>query len=349
MDNNSQSAQKKGGIVRRWIISCLLPCAAVIIAAGAGLCLYLRFASEAAFVSTVLLAALTAAVIIAVLVITHLRFLRTITQPVHSLTDISQRISAGSLGIQADKPLDDEIGGLFDSINELSAALAQSERLQTEFISSVSHELRTPLTAITGWSETLEYDENIQGDSRRGVSIISREAGRLSKMVGELLEFTRIQGGRFKLNMERMDVEAELADAVLTYSQLARQEGMELAYAPPEEPAPPINGDPERLKQVFLNIIDNAVKYGRGGERILVGFTSDSAGVTVTVRDFGPGIPPEELGHVKEKFYKGSSRGRGSGIGLAVCDEIVSRHLGALSIENADGGGVLVTVKLPAD
>lgn len=330
-------------------MSCLLPCTAVIIAAGAGLCLYLRFAAETAFICTVLLTAASAAVIIAVLAVTSLRFLRTITQPVHSLTDISRRISAGSLGIQADKPRDDEIGGLFDSINELSAELAQSERLQTEFISSVSHELRTPLTAITGWSETLEYDENIQGDSRRGISIISREAGRLSKMVGELLEFTRIQGGRFKLNMERMDAETELADAVLTYSQLARQEGMELVYVPPEEPSPLINGDPERLKQVFLNIIDNAVKYGRGGEKILVAFDSGAAGVTVTVRDFGPGIPQEELGHVKEKFYKGSSRERGSGIGLAVCDEIVTRHRGTLNIENADGGGALVTVTLPVD
>ncbi len=330
-------------------MSCLLPCTAVIIAAGAGLCLYLRFAAETAFICTVLLTAASAAVIITVLAVTSLRFLRTITQPVHSLTDISRRISAGSLGIQADKPRDDEIGGLFDSINELSAELAQSERLQTEFISSVSHELRTPLTAITGWSETLEYDENIQGDSRRGISIISREAGRLSKMVGELLEFTRIQGGRFKLNMERMDAETELADAVLTYSQLARQEGMELVYAPPEGPAPLINGDPERLKQVFLNIIDNAVKYGRGGEKILVAFDSGAAGVTVTVRDFGPGIPQEDLGHVKEKFYKGSSRERGSGIGLAVCDEIVTRHRGTLSIENADGGGALVTVMLPVD
>ena len=134
-------------------MSCLLPCTAVIIAAGAGLCLYLRFAAETAFICTVLLTAASAAVIITVLAVTSLRFLRTITQPVHSLTDISRRISAGSLGIQADKPRDDEIGGLFDSINELSAELAQSERLQTEFISSVSHELRTPLTAITGWSE----------------------------------------------------------------------------------------------------------------------------------------------------------------------------------------------------
>ena len=349
MDNNSEIEWKPGGIVRRWVLGCLLPCALLIIAMGALFCLYVRFAPDYSMVRTVMTAVLASAVVIAVLAVTNLRFLRTITGPVLSLTDMARRISSGSLGVQADKPCDGEIGLLFDSINELSAELARSERLQTEFISSVSHELRTPLTAITGWSETLEYDENIQGDSRRGIAIISREAGRLSKMVGELLDFTRIQGGRFKLNIERMDAGAELADAVLTYSQLARQEGMELDYTPPNEPMFLINGDPERLKQVFLNIIDNAVKHGRAGEKIYVSLGCGDGNVTVKVRDFGPGIPEDELGHVKERFYKGSSSRRGSGIGLAVCDEIVSRHRGTLNIENADGGGVLVTVKLPAD
>lgn len=349
MDNNSETAHKSGGIVRRWTLGCLLPCALLTIAVCALFCLYVRIVPDSGTVWTAVAAGLAAAVIIAAIAVTNLRFLRTVTEPLLSLTDMARRISSGSLGVQADKPCGGEIGMLFDSINELSAELARSERLQTEFISSVSHELRTPLTAITGWSETLEYDENIQGDSRRGISIISREAGRLSKMVGELLDFTRIQGGRFKLNIERMDAGAELADAVLTYSQLARQEGMELDYTPPDKQTPLINGDPERLKQVFLNIIDNALKHGRGGGKISVSLDCGDGNVTVSVRDFGPGIPEDELGHVKERFYKGSSSRRGSGIGLAVCDEIVSRHRGVLNIENANGGGVLVTVKLPAD
>jgi signal transduction histidine kinase len=231
----------------------------------------------------------------------------------------------------------------------MSAEIAQGEKLQTEFISSVSHELRTPLTAITGWSETLSYDSAIQGDSRRGVLIISKEASRLTKMVEELLEFTRIQGGRFNLNVEKMDVSAELEDAIFTYGSLLRQEGVELVYEAPEQPLPLIEGDPERLKQVFLNILDNAAKYGRGGEKIIVSVSRAERFVRIQVRDFGPGIPAEELPHVKEKFYKGSSKERGSGIGLAVCDEIVTRHGGTLSIENAQGGGVLVTVSLPAE
>ena len=117
-----------------------------------------------------------------------------------------------------------------------------------------------------------------------------------------------------------------------------------------------IAADPQRLKQVFLNVLDNAAKYGRDGKRIIVGIGLEYGYegtardyVRITVRDFGPGIPEDELPHVKDKFYKGSSKERGSGIGLAVCDEIVRLHDGILNIGNADGGGTVVTVMLPVN
>ena len=286
------------------------------------------------------------AVVLAVL-ISNTYFIRTITDPILELTGIARRIAEGSYGIQAKKTHDDEIGELTDAINEMSAKISQAEKMQGEFISSVSHELRTPLTAITGWSETLAYDEAIQGDSRRGIAIISKEAARLTKMVEELLEFTRIQDGRFNLNVEKIDIAAELEDSIFTYRELLRQDNMELEYAPPEQELPMILGDPERLKQVFLNILDNASKYGHDGGRIQVSIGLDGGDILIKTRDFGPGIPENELPYVKQKFYKGSSKERGSGIGLAVCEEIVTRHNGRLDIENAPGGGTLVTVRLP--
>ena len=193
------------------------------------------------------------------------------------------------------------------------------------------------------------YDDNIRGDSRRGVEIISKEASRLTKMVEELLEFTRIQDGRFNLNLIQLDVEAELEDSIFTNGELLRKEGLELVYDPAEEALPLIPGDPERLKQVFLNILDNAAKYGREGKKILVSINLENDFVVIRIRDFGPGIPEAELPHVKEKFYKGSSKERGSGIGLSVCDEIITRMGGVLEITNApDGeGGVLVETRLP--
>lgn len=277
----------------------------------------------------------------------NLRFFMSITAPIGELTELAHRISDGGYGLQAVKTSDDEIGDLTDAINDMSVKICEAEKVQSEFVSSVSHELRTPLTAITGWSETMLFDDTIQGDSRRGLEIIGREAGRLTNMVSDLLEFTRIQDGRFKLTMELLDITAELEDALLTYGDLLKKENMKLVYEMPEGEIPLINGDPERLRQVFLNILDNAAKYGVSGEVVEVRLQQIGEAVFINFRDHGPGIPENELAHVKEKFYKGSAHVRGNGIGLSVCDEIVTRHGGELLVENAEGGGASVTVILP--
>ena len=195
--------------------------------------------------------------------------------------------------------------------------------------------------------ETIAYDDAVQGDSLRGVQIISKEAERLTGMVSEMLEFARIQDGRFNLRIENIDIAAELEDAIFTYGELFKQAGIEVSYEQPDKPIPMIPGDPERLKQVFLNLLDNAAKHGGDGKRVEVSISAEGQAVLIRIRDHGHGIPANELPHVKEKFYKGSSKNRGTGIGLSVCDEIVARHGGKLIIENAEGGGCLVTISLP--
>jgi signal transduction histidine kinase len=276
-------------------------------------------------------------------------FWRHVTDPIERLTEFADTIADGSYGSQMENTRTDEIGQLTEAINNISQQTAAAEKTRTEFISQVSHELRTPLTAITGWAETIAYDEAVQGDSLRGIQIISREAERLTGMVMELLEFTRIQDGRFNLRIELLDISAELEDAMFTYGELLRQAGVELEYVPSEAEIPLIPGDPERLKQVFLNLLDNASKHGGEGKKVEVAIRQKGESVWITVRDHGRGIPEAELPHVKEKFYKGSSKNRGTGIGLAVCDEIVTRHGGELRVENAEGGGCRVTVILPVE
>ena len=285
--------------------------------------------------------------IVLIVFFSNLYFIRTITVPIASLTAMARRIAEGSYGARVEKEHEDEIGELTDTINDMSQKLAKSERLQTEFISSVSHELRTPLTAITGWTETISYDDAIKGDSRRGLEIIARETARLRKMVEELLEFTRIQDGRFTLQVSKVDFPSLVEDCIYTYNELFRKENITVNYIPSDDDIPEIPGDPERLKQVVLNILDNACKYGKSGKKIDVSVGMDDNTVYAAIRDYGRGIPPDELPQVKKKFYKGSSKERGSGIGLAVCEEIVTRHNGILDIVNAPGGGVCVTITLP--
>ena len=278
----------------------------------------------------------------------NLYFIRSIVDPVAGITETAKRIAAGSYGVQIEKRYDDEIGALTDTINDMSLKINQSEKMKNEFISSVSHELRTPLTAINGWAETIMNGEvRDAGDVKKGMGIIVSEARRLTNMVEELLEFSRIQDGRFTLSVEPMDIKAELEDAVYTYREFFRREGIELNHFDCDEEFPPIAGDPERLRQVFCNLLDNAAKHGGSGKRIDTAIARDEDQVVITIRDYGPGIPAEELPHVKYKFYKGSSKARGSGIGLAVCDEIITRHEGPLDIDNAEGGGCIVTIHLP--
>ena len=274
-------------------------------------------------------------------------FMRSILEPVAEITETAKRISAGSYGVQIQKKYDDEIGELADTINDMSTKIGRAERMQSEFVSSVSHELRTPLTAITGWSETLLAGGGNREETKRGINIILGEAKRLTSMVEELLEFTRIQDGRFTLNVRPCDLRADFEDVIFMYGSRLKQEGITLEYEESDDEIPEISCDPERMRQVFLNILDNAAKHGGEGKRITASMRLEGKNVVTRIRDYGPGIPEEELPHVKMKFYKGSSKARGSGIGLSVCDQIVELHGGALTLENAQGGGTLVTISLP--
>ena len=296
----------------------------------------------------VLIVMLIALACMALVIVSNLIFINSVVEPVAVVTEAAKRISAGSYGFQIQKKYSDELGELVENINDMSLKIGQNEKMKSEFISSVSHELRTPLTAINGWGETILEDPT--GDPRqlrRGIRIILNESRRLSTMVEELLDFSKMEDGRFTLSIQEMDLQAELEDAIFTYRELFRQEGIELEYEVGEELLPPISGDPERLTQVFCNVLDNAAKHGGAGGRIQVSIFQEDREQVVRVRDFGPGIPEAELPFVKQKFYKGTSKARGSGIGLAVCDEIINLHGGELVLGNAEGGGAEVTIRLP--
>ena len=296
-----------------------------------------------------LLASAAALVCMALIAASNAIFINNVVQPVAVVSDAARRISGGSYGIMIDNHYRDELGELVDNINDMSLKISQSEKIQQDFVSSVSHELRTPLTAINGWAETLAADPGANPEqTQRGLNIIVKESRRLTTMVEELLDFTRMQDGRFTLRVEETDLLAELEDAIFTYREIFSREGIELRYECADD-LPPIIADGERMKQVFCNVLDNAAKHGGSGKRIDVSVAAENGSMVIRVRDFGPGIPVEELPYVKQKFYKGSSKARGSGIGLAVCDEIMRLHNGTFDIANAPGGGTVVTMTLPME
>lgn len=274
-------------------------------------------------------------------------FVRSIVRPLGQVESIANRIAGGDLQTRLpDTRYDDEIGRLCRTINEMAEHLTETERMKNEFISSVSHELRTPLTSIKGWVETIGAirdpgDENY----RKGLEVIGAETDRLYAMVEELLDFSRLQNG-ISLDCQVLDLVAEATDAALFVEGRIRQEGLRLVYEEPPEPFP-VWADPARLRQVFINVLDNAIKYSPPGGSVFLTLTRSASSVTVSVRDQGRGISPEDLEKVKVKFFKGKNSVRGSGIGLAVVDAIVTALGGTVDITSTMGQGTTVLITLP--
>lgn len=274
-------------------------------------------------------------------------FIRSIVDPVKNITNTAGAIANGDFSIRLQKQHDDEIGDLMDSINAMASELALSESAKNDFISSVSHELRTPLTAIKGWSETvLMCGASDEAMMKRGLGIIINETERLSGLVEQLLDFSRLQSGRLVMNCSLMDLVAEIDDVVFMFADKAKKEEKRLTFYEPDG-AIPIIGDRNKIKQVIIIVIDNAMKYSEPGGEIYV-YTSVSDGnVTLGVRDHGCGISADHLPKIKERFYKANTDKGGFGIGLAVADEIIRKHNGSFDIDSVEGDGTNVTITLP--
>lgn len=289
-------------------------------------------------------------VILAFVMISGFYFIKSIVLPVREVGAAARKFATGDMSTRIIKKSDDELGELCDIINYMADEISTSEEMKNEFISSVSHELRTPLTAIKGWCETLMTLEDTDVDRKmrqKGLQVIDNETERLSMMVEELLDFSRIQNGKLTLVKTNIDILAELGEAVLIYEERARRDGIELLYREPEYLSP-VFGDKNRLRQVFINIIDNALKYSDAGGRVTVEAVENDGIISITVTDTGCGIAKEDLPKVKTKFYKANTTRRGSGIGLAVANEIVMMHDGDLLIDSELNVGTTVTVRLPA-
>lgn len=278
-------------------------------------------------------------------------FIKTIVVPVRKINDATKEFTQGNFDVRIELAGDekDEINELADSVNNMLNEVSATDKIKNDFITTVSHELRTPLTAIKGWGEMLrELGPDDIELSKRGTEIIISESERLSQLVEELLNFSRIQNGTLSLRLEKIDVLAELDETIFVFKERSKRDGIELTYSAPELPAP-MMADPNRIKQVFVNVLDNAFKYTESGGMVSVEAFISDGNLIIQVLDTGCGIAQEDLPNVKMKFYKANIQVRGSGIGLAVVDELVKMHNGTLDIQSKLGIGTTVTITLPVE
>lgn len=290
-----------------------------------------------------------ALVILSFVTISGMFFVRSIVNPVQQINETALKIAQGDLSARIEtREYEDEIGQLSETINHMARELNETNRLKNEFLSTVSHELRTPLTAIKGWGETLLSTPNEDAVlQEKGLQVIIKESERLTQLVEELLDFSRMESGNMSMRMEIFDVCAVLDEVITVFNARAVRENIHLEYNLPTAPVY-MRGDGNRIKQVFFNVLDNAFKYSAADAHVLVNaYLPNPQSVAVTVADTGCGIAQADLPHVTEKFYKANTAVRGSGIGLAVVNEIVSLHGGILGIQSELGQGTTVSVMLP--
>lgn len=268
--------------------------------------------------------------------------------PINALIGVSERLAQGDFNAKADDTGKDELAELAGTLNFMSENIIKREDMKNEFISSVSHELRTPLTSIKGWAITLQSKE-IQEDSdmlNQGLTIIESEGDRLSMMVEDLLDFSRLQSSTFKYNKDKIDI-VELVREV--YTQLMPRVKNELINFEIESIYKSIcvYADKNRMKEVFINIIDNAIKFTDKGGSIDIFVDQNDGMISITIKDTGEGIKEDEISFVASKFYKGSSSKSQTGLGLSICEEIIKAHDGNMIIKSKYGVGTSVIVEIP--
>jgi len=268
----------------------------------------------------------------------------TITKPLKRITVAAEQMASGRFSVRISKKNNDELGKLADTLNYMAEEVENHERLKNEFIASVSHELRTPLTSVKGWAITLH---SMADDPffQEGLDIISNESDRLSFLLGDLLDLSNLSAGNVKYSFETVSLNDILHQVVNQLRPRAERQGVHLKEK--YEETLETKADINRLKQVFINVIDNALKFTPIDGEISVLLKANESCVQIQVSDTGSGITMEELQLVKEKFFKGKTKASGTGLGLSICQEIINAHDGTLNLMSEIGQGTTVEIKLP--
>ena len=268
-----------------------------------------------------------------------------IINPIKYLTNVAEKMANGNLDIRSNIDSKNEIGQLSNTLNFMVNEISKREQLKNEFISQVSHELRTPLTSIKGWAITLNDEETDKETLKIGFDIIEKETDRLTIMVEELLDFSRLINEKITLNLTKINNKEFLIQIKNLISQRAFKENISLNFNVIDEVI--FLGDFNRLKQVFINILDNSLKFTNSNGNIKIISKKIDNNIKFIIEDNGCGISEEDLPKVKEKFFKGKNSKSQNGIGLSICDEIIKLHKGIFNIDSKLGIGTKIEIIIP--
>ncbi len=271
---------------------------------------------------------------------------RTITRPIHELTDATHRLADGELGHQVRAGGKDEIGELGRSFNRMSADLARATQLRRQMTADIAHDLRTPLSVILGYTEALSEGKLRGSDQMYGV--IHGEAQQLQHLIDDLRTLSLADAGELSLNLQPRAPADMLERATAAHQVHAREQGVSLV-ADASTDLPCVNVDPERMAQVLDNLISNALRYTQEGGRIELSCVRSPNGVDLIVSDNGAGIAPDDLPNIFERFYRADSSRQDngeSGLGLPIVKSIIEAHGGAIAVASQLGAGTTFTITL---
>jgi signal transduction histidine kinase len=295
-----------------------------------------------------LLSLLLGATVVAVSFVFARGMSKRILVPIQELVRVTEEVAQGNYKVTAIKYHNDEIGQLVDAVNIMTKEITRADQAKSEFISSISHELRTPLTSIKGWAETMQDMNDEPEIIEEGLGIIGKETDRLIILVNDLLDFSRLQAHRIELKKEEFSINHLLADIHHQFAVRCHQERVKMTLLTDNNESW-VFADYNRLKQVFINIVDNAMKFTVGRPKAEIKISSQVLDdqIVMIIEDNGSGISPEDLKRVKEKFYKGSSNKSGTGLGLSIASEIMELHGGKMLLDSTQGKGTKVVLVMP--
>lgn len=306
----------------------------------------LELVNDKLFTISVFSVGIMAAVLIIVFVVST-GLANSIVKPINNIRDVSAQMAQGRFDARIKGDYRYELGELASTLNYMAQEIVRTNQIKDDFISSISHELRTPLTSIKGWSETLNSGGYDPEETKIGMQIISKETDRLIGLVEEILDFSKLEQNAMKLVMGTVDLRELLQEIMLNVWAKAEMKQIKLQLDSEETPYL-VHGDGNRLKQVFLNIVDNAIKFSHESTIIFLSLQRVGDNIEISVQDTGIGISEENLSRVRDRFFQVDHQNGGTGLGLAISQQFVELHHGQMLITSKLGAGTTTTVSLPA-